>query len=191
MRNSIATGICISLVLACALFAGSPARGEAFSSKNIPLPEHPRPDFLRAKWVNLNGPWEFRFDEKDAGRKRQWFKADVAFHESIMVPFPWGSKLSGVEDKADIGWYRRSITVPESLLGGRIFLVVGASDWRTTAWLDGNLLGNTPKKRVEIPSGSHTVLLKCGPCAEPQEKTLTFSVKAGETYTSVRNEFQP
>jgi len=142
MRNSTVTGICISLVLACAVCAGSPAKGEAFSSKNIPLPEHPRPDFQRAQWLNLNGPWEFRFDEKDAGRKRQWFKGDIAFHESIMVPFPWGSKLSGVEDKADIGWYRRSITVPESLLGGRIFLVIGASDWRTTAWLDGNLLGD-------------------------------------------------
>jgi hypothetical protein len=117
-------------------------RGEAFSSENIPLPEHPRPDFQRPQWLNLNGPWQFRFDAKDAGRKKQWFGADVDFPDTIMVPFPWGSKLSGVEDKADIGWYRRSVTVPESLLGGRVLLVVGASDWHTTAWLDGNLLGD-------------------------------------------------
>ena len=29
---------------------------------SIPLPEHPRPDFERAEWVNLNGDWAFRFD---------------------------------------------------------------------------------------------------------------------------------
>ncbi len=81
-------------------------------------------------------------------------------------------------------------STPPPDTGGTAYLTINAKPW-ATIWLDGNLLGNTPKKRVEIPAGSHTVLLKCGPCAEPQEKTLTFSVKAGETYTSVRNEFQP
>ncbi len=63
------------------------------------------------------------------------------FTQRITVPFPWGSQLSGVEDKGDIGWYSRSITVPESWKGQCVFLVVGASDWHTTAWLDGNQLG--------------------------------------------------
>ncbi|MHC4702865.1 MAG: glycoside hydrolase family 2 protein, partial [Planctomycetota bacterium] len=142
MRKVTATRICVSIVLACVICAGSVTGGEAFSSENIPLPEHPRPDFQRPQWLNLNGPWQFRFDAKDAGRKKQWFKADVDFPDTIMVPFPWGSKLSGVEDKADIGWYRRTVTIPESLLGQRVFLVVGASDWHTTAWFDGNLLGD-------------------------------------------------
>jgi len=164
MRNAIVTGICVCFVSVC---AANPAMGEAFSSKNIPLPEHPRPDFQRPQWLNLNGPWEFRFDEKDMGRKRQWFRGDINFPESIMVPFPWGSKLSGVEDKADIGWYRRSITIPESLLGGRVFLVVGASDWRTTAWLDGNLLGDY--------QGGYT----------PFEFDITRHVKQGRTHSVV------
>ena len=59
----------------------------------------------------------------------------------ILVPFSWGAPLSGVPDSADIGWYARSITVPESWRGRRVFLVVGASDWRTTAWLDGRQVG--------------------------------------------------
>ena len=25
----------------------------------IPLPEHPRPDFQRVDWMNLNGRWQF------------------------------------------------------------------------------------------------------------------------------------
>jgi PEGA domain len=57
--------------------------------------------------------------------------------------------------------------------------------------LDDGTLGNTPKKRLAITPGSHTVELLCGPCAEPQSRTLTFTVNTGETYTSVRNEFTP
>jgi hypothetical protein len=52
-----------------------------------------------------------------------------------------GSPLSGVANEADIGWYSRTINIPESWKGKRIFIVFGASDWRTTAWLDGTRLG--------------------------------------------------
>ncbi len=117
-------------------------RPEAFERNNIPLPEHPRPDFQRQHWLNLNGPWQFRFDSKNEGQDKKWFTANVDFSETIMVPFPWGSKLSGVKDEADIAWYARSIDVPESWQGQRVFLIIGACDWHTTGWLDGNLLGN-------------------------------------------------
>lgn len=30
----------------------------------IPLPEHPRPDWERAEWVNLNGEWDFAFEAR-------------------------------------------------------------------------------------------------------------------------------
>src|SRR4030042_5560186 len=103
---------------------GNLVRGETFSSENIPLPEHPRPDFQRQQWFNLNGPWQFRFDKDNVGQKQEWFKAGTDFPETIMVPFPWGSTLSGVEDTADIGWYSRSITVPESWLSQRVILVI-------------------------------------------------------------------
>jgi hypothetical protein len=107
----------------------------------IPLPEHPRPDFHRKQWINLNGPWQFRFDKDDKGLDESWFKEQVDFPDIITVPFPWGSKLSGVENKADIAWYKRSIKIPQDWQSQRVFLVIGASDWQTTAWLDGNLLG--------------------------------------------------
>src|SRR4051812_29134675 len=108
---------------------------------NIPLPEHPRPDFQRADWQNLNGPWRFRFDARDAGEKAGWQRSPLRDPRTILVPFSWGAALSGVPDSADIGWYERPIEVPESWRGKRIFLVVGASDWVTTAWIDGVRLG--------------------------------------------------
>jgi hypothetical protein len=113
-----------------------------FHAAPIPLPEHPRPDFQRAEWMNLNGPWQFRFDKDDAGLKAGWEKGVVPFPDSIQVPFPWGSKLSGIENKAEIAWYRRSIEVPSGWSGKRIFLVVGACDWQTTGWIDGQKMGS-------------------------------------------------
>ena len=108
----------------------------------IPLPEHPRPDWSRADWMNLNGSWKFAFDKSDAGLREMWFAADDArFDRSIVVPFPWGSALSGVKDEADVGWYRRDVVVPESWKGRRVFLVVGASDHDTSGWFDGCPLG--------------------------------------------------
>ena len=39
------------------------------------LPEHPRPDFQRAEWLNLNGRWQFWFGQQDSGKRE------------IVVPF--------------------------------------------------------------------------------------------------------
>ena len=108
----------------------------------IPLPEHPRPDFERDQWQNLNGPWQFQFDAPDSGEARGWIRGELPTLRQILVPFPWGSPLSGVPDSAVIGWYARSITVPAGWAGRRVFLVIGAADWRTTAWLDGQKLGS-------------------------------------------------
>ena len=107
----------------------------------IPLAEHPRPDFERAEWQNLNGPWQFQFDGQDVGESRGWPRAGLPAPRPIVVPFPWGSPLSGVPDSAPIAWYARTITLPAAWTGKRLFLVIGAADWRTTAWLDGQQLG--------------------------------------------------
>ena len=107
------------------------------------LPEHPRPDFQRATWQNLNGSWQFQFDARDSGVSQRWFARGLPAPRSIVVPFPWGSPLSGVPDSASIGWYARTIDVPAAWTRNerRVFLVIGAADWRTTVWLDGHELG--------------------------------------------------
>jgi hypothetical protein len=128
--------VLVPLVLLLAA-SGSPSG----SGGEPPLPEHPRPDFERPDWINLNGDWAFRFDPEDRGRGDEWFRAETPLPLSIRVPFSWGAPLSGVPDQADVGWYARAVTVPESWAGRRAFLVVGAADWHTTAWLDGHELG--------------------------------------------------
>ena len=133
------------------------------AGETIPLPEHPRPDWQRADWQNLNGTWRFASDKSDVGMKEKWFEAvDTVFPQRILVPFGWGSPASGVKDEADIGWYRRDITVPAAWKGKRVFLVVGASDHDTSCWFDGTKLGEH--------SGGYT----------PFEFELTPFVKWGE-----------
>lgn len=123
--------------LAAAPATAAPQQGEP---EAIPLPEHPLPNFVREHWVNLNGIWEFQFDAADVGQTEGW-EDGLPSPREILVPFPWGSPLSGVEDEAQIGWYSRSIEVPTDWTGERVYLVIGASDWHTTVWLDGQRLG--------------------------------------------------
>ena len=136
---------------ALAFVAGSEARaaaippptGQTDPRGTSPLPEHPRPDFERADWLNLNGEWLFRFDAEGVGERERWFESGPdAFPLRIQVPFSWGSRLSGVADQADVAWYARTIRVPDAWRAQRVFLVVGASDWKTSAWLDGHPLGS-------------------------------------------------
>ena len=108
--------ILLSLVALFASFAG------------IPLPEHPRPDWERAEWLNLNGEWEFGF-------------AKGAYDRKIVVPFGWGSPASGVKNEGDTGYYRRTLVVPKDWTSARIFLVVGAADWETELLVDGRSVG--------------------------------------------------
>ncbi|HXE79703.1 MAG TPA: glycoside hydrolase family 2 TIM barrel-domain containing protein [Vicinamibacterales bacterium] len=124
-----------------AAFAQDAAGGRPSEKPSIPLPEHPRPDWQREHWLNLNGHWRFQFDPDNTGEEQGWYKGDLPGNLQILVPFPWGSKLSGVEDRAEIGWYSRTIEVPAEWKGRRVFVVIGASDWRTTVWLDGVELG--------------------------------------------------
>ena len=143
IRRAVCVGTALGAATICLL--GDPAIAQTPATAPdsvIPLPENPRPDFERAQWLNLNGRWHFRFDQQNEGEKAGWYGAALVSTHSILVPFSWGAPLSGVPDSADIGWYDRTIRVPASWRGKRVFLVVGASDWRTSAWLDGKKLGD-------------------------------------------------
>ncbi len=115
----------------------------SLASAAIPLPEHPRPDWERREWVNLNGEWNFAKDKDNKGVAEKWFTKDaVAFPLTINVPFPWGSPSSGIkEEGVNIAWYRRTLTVPKAWAGKRIFLVVGASDHTTDCYVENRLVG--------------------------------------------------
>src|SRR6185369_12040326 len=104
----------VALLFVAVLTAIAPLAAQDASATAIPLPEHPRPDLERAQWQNLNGRWEFAFDAANEGERAGWTRGALPSPKQILVPFSWGSELSGVPDRADIGWYARAITIPES-----------------------------------------------------------------------------
>ncbi len=112
-----------------------------------PRPEYPRPDFQRGTiegkdWLNLNGPWQFRFDGEKCGQNNGWqFPDGPDWREQIIVPFCWESlaawgeaETAGNENyystrvfrnplevnranhsyvaRYEVGWYRRRISIP-------------------------------------------------------------------------------
>ncbi|WP_028550202.1 glycoside hydrolase family 2 protein [Paenibacillus sp. UNC451MF] len=132
--------------------------------------EHPRPQFVRNSWVNLNGEWEFEFDDETVGDKEQWYLGTRALASKIQVPFAFQSKLSGIGDPDfhDVVWYRKELSLPESFRGKRILLHFGAVDYFSSVWVNGVLVtshegGHTPFHADitdALQNGSNTVVVK-------------------------------
>ena len=105
----------------------------------IPRSEHPRPDFQRDTFLNLNGPWQFAFDDQDEGLKLHWYTPGHAFDQAILVPFAYQTKLSGIGPTDEIHpmlWYRRSFEIPQEMAGKRIFLCFGAVDFEAMVYVN-------------------------------------------------------
>ena len=120
-----------------------------FHDSDIPRPEYPRPDRRRGSvegldWLNLNGPWQFRFDLLRQGEAENWTDpAGPDWGGQIIVPFCWESLAAWGEgdaagsdhyyatrcylnplevtkenhrsaDRYEVGWYRREIEIPSN-----------------------------------------------------------------------------
>ncbi len=102
--------------------------------------EYPRPAFRRQHWQSLNGMWDFSL-----GGLMKNEPGSVTFDKEIRVPFAYQTELSGIGDKldtSDVVWYRRSVSVPEAWDGQRVFLNIGASDYETTVFVNGLVVGS-------------------------------------------------
>ena len=101
-----------------------------------PLPDYPRPQLERARWLSLNGQWQY--EQGQAGQAPP-FGQNLA--QTILVPFPVESPLSGIEREDIYGWYRRVFTVPAAWSGSRMILNFGAVSWETSVYVNGKLAG--------------------------------------------------
>ena len=100
---------------------------------------YPRPQLRRARWLSLNGPWHFTFDND----LRYCSPADIQHWPlTIMVPFAPESRRSGI---ADTGfhhscWYQREFEFPHpvesSLVRSRVILHFGAVDYHARVWVN-------------------------------------------------------
>jgi beta-galactosidase/beta-glucuronidase len=158
-------------------------KGEILMVQSIPRPEYPRPNLKRDLWMNLNGEWDFEFDDENVGEIEKWYK-DKAFSRKIVVPFCFQSKLSGIHtnDFHDYVWYKRSFSIPEEFRNKRVLLNFGAVDYYAKVWVNGEMVGDhiggsTPFS-FDITSflceGSNTIVVRAEDssteCRQPRGK---------------------
>jgi beta-galactosidase/beta-glucuronidase len=130
------------ILLTCAFAATLAAQQQ---QQQVPRPEYPQPQFQRELWMSLNGPWEFEFDDANAGLTQNWAAStDRKFSRSITVPFAFETKLSGIGDTTfhPYVWYRRAINLPAAWNGKRVLLHFGAVDYKASVWVNGRLAGS-------------------------------------------------
>lgn len=119
---------------------------ESLASENgslnpIPRPEFPRPQMERDNWMNLNGIWEFEFDDLNNGLTQRWYNGHN-FDMKIKVPYTYQCELSmiNVQDFHDIVWYRRNFDLDETMKDQRILLNFGAVDYHAMVWVNSELV---------------------------------------------------
>ena len=102
---------------------------------------YPRPQFVREAWQNLNGSWQFCFDDNNEGLAEKWYLDEKEFRDQIEVPFVYQCKLSGIqEDKNhEILWYKKSFEI-ETNGKERVLLHFGAVDYHAMIFLNGGLV---------------------------------------------------
>ncbi|WP_285115213.1 glycoside hydrolase family 2 TIM barrel-domain containing protein [Leifsonia sp. fls2-241-R2A-40a] len=103
---------------------------------------YPRPQLVRADWLDLSGPWTFAFDDEDRGRGEHWERSG-ALSGVIQVPFPFESEASGVGDTGfhPVVWYQRTVLRDELPSGERLILNFGAVDHSCEVWVEGRSAG--------------------------------------------------
>jgi len=106
--------------------------------------EHPKPQFQRDNWLNLNGVWGFEIDNARSGDARRLQDPDAVLSSSINVPFCPESKLSGVEHKDFMlgVWYQKKVELTAAQCENRVVLHFGAVDYECDVFVNGKKAGS-------------------------------------------------
>ena len=153
--------------------------------------EHPKPQFMRENWLNLNGEWQFEIDNSNSGTDRKFFENGKELSGVINVPFCPESKLSGIEnvDFMSAVWYKREFCLTAEQLKSRVVLHFGAVDYEATVYINGKKCGSHKGGYVSfsfdisdfVVMGKNTVTV----CAVDDTRSpLVPSGKQSEKYNS-------
>jgi beta-galactosidase/beta-glucuronidase len=118
---------------------------------DIDMGVYPRPQLVRTRWMDLQGPWGFVYDDGDQGRNEHWERCTDIFCRTIIVPFPPESPASEIADRSfhPIVWYRRTFQIAPKDREQRLLLHFGAVDYQADVWVNGqhvahHIGGQTP-----------------------------------------------
>lgn len=104
---------------------------------------YPRPQFVRDSYLDLNGEWNFRFDDEDEGLSAGWKNGFES--RKILVPFSYESMKSGIGSSEihETVWYSREVSFASLGSGcGRVILNFEGADYETQLWVNGIFVGS-------------------------------------------------
>jgi len=106
------------------------------------IKDYPRPQFVRSRWDNLNGTWDFCFDDKEEGELQKWY-IDFPKQTEIAVPFTCETEASGIGDEKvhPVVWYHKTVKVDENCYNQKVMLNIEGSDYETKVWVNGIYIG--------------------------------------------------
>lgn len=75
--------------------------------------KYPRPQFIRENWLDLNGQWQFTFDDQNIGENNNNYLNDNFYNMNIEVPYSYHTKNSGINlnENHPIVWYKKDIHI--------------------------------------------------------------------------------
>ena len=99
--------------------------------------EHPRPQFVRDSWLNLNGQWTCDYSKNIKGFKKSTLNKNK-FSKKINVPFCPESKLSGIgnTDFMQEIWYHKSFKLNNNWKDKKIFIHFGGVDYKCDVYVN-------------------------------------------------------
>ena len=105
--------------------------------------DYPRPQLVRDGWVNLNGAWDFCFDDSKAGEGEKWYEKFPEKCLQICVPFTYETVKSGIGDPAhhETVWYHR-VLEKDGSSKKRTLLHLEGCDFETDVWVNGTHIGS-------------------------------------------------
>ncbi|CAF1384948.1 unnamed protein product, partial [Didymodactylos carnosus] len=110
-------------------------------TKNEILLGYPRPQMKRQKWTNLYVLWSFPMTYRNMTIKNRTINLKIIFNETIRVPFPVESYLSGIHRRvlpAHYLRYQRRLQISRDRLGkfNRLLLHFDSVDYETYVWIN-------------------------------------------------------
>ena len=84
--------------------------------RNIPCPQ-----FVRDRFMVINGTWEFGYDDAGVSLEEGWYQPGKALPMQIEVPFVYECAMSGIgchEEQHDTVFYKRRFTPAGGLVEG-------------------------------------------------------------------------
>ena len=91
--------------------------------------------------IDLNGWWQFKFDEKDEGQALKWHSKSPQDCLPVKLPSCWNQVFPKHYDYDGTAWYFRQIYLPAQEVGERAALRFEGVNYRCTIYLNGKQVG--------------------------------------------------